>query len=306
MFGSSQVFGGNLSQASVASETSRKQQWIEDKQSCLPVTILQVEQAVRQRGENGGELRFFGEEAGMLLLVGNVESVARQASILEMSVNDTTGRIRARSYLSEAQRQALESLKPGQFVSLFGMVRTAPALHFAAAGVRLVESADEVAYHMIEVAHAALRLMALQKEASKSEFASLPTPTIGATMPVGGVTGAFPATPAKKELEDGSGLSPPKLLEIKKEGGVAVKAEPGTAAAQGGQGRRAFSGAGLRAAIVSYLQREGESRAEGVSMDLICAHLAPTPAADVKESVMQLVGDGEVFSTIDEEHFNIL
>lgn len=304
MFGTSQAFGGNLSQASVTSE-SRRSQWIEDKQTCLPVTILEIEQAVKQRSEYGGELRFFGEEAGMLLLVGNVEGLARQANILEMSLNDTTGRIRARSYLSESQRKGLETLAPGHYVSVFGTVRTAPALHFAAAGVRLVESGDELAYHMIEAAHAALRLMALQKAASKSEFASLPTPTIGATLPMNGagITVGFPETPAKRELEAGSGLSPPKLMGIKSEGGTTVKAEPGTAPSQG---RRAFTGAGLRAAIVAYLQREGESRAEGVSLELIYGHLSPTPKEDVRASVRQLVDDGEVFSTIDEDHYNIL
>merc|ERR1719389_1364418 len=99
--------------------------------------------------------------------------------------------------------------------------------------------------------------MALQKAASKSEFASLPTPTIGATLPVNGAgaTEGFPITPAKRELESGSGLSPPKLVGIKTEGGTTVKAEPGTAPSQG---RRAMSGSGLRAAIVAYLQREGE------------------------------------------------
>jgi hypothetical protein len=305
MFGTSQAFGGNFSQASVASASeARRSQWVEDKQSCLPVSILEIEQAVRQRGEYGGELRFFGEEVGMLLLVANVESLARQANILEMSLNDTTGRIRARSYLSEAQRKEMESLAPGHFVSLFGTVRTAPAFHFAAAGIRLVNSADEISYHMIEVAHAALKLMALQK-AAKTEFASFPTPTIGATLPMGG-NGDI-ATPAKKELEVGSGLSPPKLMTmgIKMEGGAAVKVEP-AAASQGSQGRRAFSGAGLRAAIVAFLQREGESRAEGVSMELICNHLEPTPKKDCVEGVQQLVSDGEVFSTIDEEHFNVL
>jgi len=73
-------------------------------------------------------------------------------------------------------------------------------------------------------------------------------------------------------------------------------------AAQG----KIVSGTGLRAAIVAYLLREGESRAEGVSLEMVCAHLAPTAAADVKGGLNELVSDGEVFSTIDEEHFNVL
>merc|ERR1711956_73606 len=51
-----------------------------------------------------------------------------------------------------------EGLAAGQYVSLFGNVRTAPEFHFAVAGIRPVRTADEVSYHMIEVAHTAMRL----------------------------------------------------------------------------------------------------------------------------------------------------
>merc|ERR1719401_1126118 len=77
---------------------------------------------------------------------------------MEFTVNDATGRIKTRYYITDKQPQALAELMSGQYVSMFGNVRTAPTVHFVATGMRIVTSADEVSYHMIECAHAALKL----------------------------------------------------------------------------------------------------------------------------------------------------
>merc|ERR1719336_2755791 len=99
-----------------------------------------------------------GVEAGMLLMIGVVEAWSRQAMSVEFQLNDGTGRLKARHYLTDGQPRDSEELSAGQYVSVFGNVRTAPELHFAVAGIRAVQSADEIAYHMIEVAHAAIKL----------------------------------------------------------------------------------------------------------------------------------------------------
>merc|ERR1719356_2124454 len=75
-----------------------------------------------------------------------------------MTLNDSTGRLKARYFVSDPQVGELESITAGAYVSVFGSVRTAPAVHLAINGLRLVHSADEVSYHMIEVAHAMLLL----------------------------------------------------------------------------------------------------------------------------------------------------
>merc|ERR1719277_569875 len=122
-----------------------------------------MEVAVAKRLDAGEDLNFFGCEPGVLVLVAVVESVVRQSTGLEMSLNDATGRIKARYFVTDPQPGELERIVPGTYVSAFGGVRSAPALHFAVQGLRPVESADEVSYHMIEVAHAMLRLQQPQK-----------------------------------------------------------------------------------------------------------------------------------------------
>merc|ERR1719277_797730 len=123
-----------------------------------------MEVAVAKRLDAGEDISFYGCEPGALILVAVVESVVRQSTGLEMTLNDATGRIKARYFVTDPQPGHLESIVPGRYISAFGGVRSAPAMHFAINGLRLVESADEVSYHMIEAAYAALRLQHGPKE----------------------------------------------------------------------------------------------------------------------------------------------
>merc|ERR1719251_153341 len=83
----------------------------EVKETCLPVTIRAVEVALGKRGETGEDLRFYGvAEPQMVLVVAAVESVARQAASLEVSLNDATGRIKGRWFLADPQDGELEQI----------------------------------------------------------------------------------------------------------------------------------------------------------------------------------------------------
>merc|ERR1712166_92807 len=108
---------------------------------------------------DGGELRIHGEEPSMLVLVGQVESLVKQAASMEFTLNDSTGRIKARHFFPNSEpRPELERLESGSYVSVVASVRTAPTLHLGVQFITIVQSADEISYHMIESAHAALKL----------------------------------------------------------------------------------------------------------------------------------------------------
>merc|ERR1719384_1606354 len=102
----------------------------------------------------------------MILVVAVVESVARQAASLEVTLNDATGRMKGRWFVTDPQEGELDRIVPGSYVSAFGEVRASPVQHLALKGMRPVDSADEVSYHMIEVAHCALQL---QRGKAKTE-----------------------------------------------------------------------------------------------------------------------------------------
>lgn len=275
MFGGVQSFGGSSpafgssagfpSQPIVAAQDAAQKPRQEEKQTCLPVTVRMIEAAVERRGESGEEgLRFHGTEHGVLILVGLVEACVRQSASAEFTVSDGTGRIKARYYSGGD----LEDVGPGRYVSMFGQIRMAPVVHFAVAGMAAVESADEVSFHMIEVAHAALKL-----GTSKADF----------TTP-----------PPKKPVLRSTGLTEPATT------GVAAVAALETSPPK----TSPMSGKPLRAEILRFLQAEGEVHPEGVGFSAVCAHVEGTPANEVTIALEGLVGEGDIFTTIDDEHFS--
>lgn len=148
-----------------------------DRSSCIPVTLKILQEAVGKKDENpGSELQVHGMEPGMLIVVGTIESLTRQNMSLEFSLNDGTGRMKARYFTSDAQPTDLGNIKEGSYVSVAGNVRTAPSLHFAVTFMRLVDSADEVSHHMIEAAHASLKAKERPPTASSQDIMKAPTP----------------------------------------------------------------------------------------------------------------------------------
>lgn len=274
MFSSTQVFVAGFAQAEPTGAPQEQQQARkgrqEERQTCLPVTVRAIERAVEQRADTGGDLRFHGSEPGVLLLVGLVETMTRQAASIEFSFSDSTGRMKARHYVSGNQGGSLDGLEVGHYVSVFGTVRTAPEVHLAVAGMSIVQTADEVSYHMIEVAYAALKLQRGHAEAT---------------------------TPSKKLSGAEVELSPPKTEKL----AAAVDAKPAVAAS-----KERLSGSGLRKAILRFVKKEGDGKPEGVSFPTVCGHVDSTPADDVSAALEKLVDAGELYTTIDDGHFQCI
>lgn len=148
-----------------SSQEPAKKARTEEKTTCLPVTIRSIEIALQQNAGAGSEVQFYGQEFSMLVLVAQVESVTKQAASWELSLNDATGRIKARYYVADDLGPT--EVVPRQYISTFGHVRTQPTTHFAMTGMQAIESANEISFHMIESAHAALKLQRAQTEPGK-------------------------------------------------------------------------------------------------------------------------------------------
>ena len=67
-----------------------------------------------------------------------------------------------------------------------------------------------------------------------------------------------------------------------------------------------LSGNALCAAVLAFIEMEGEGRPKGVSFVAICNHVDPSPSDDVSAALVCLVADGNLFTTIDEGHFQCL
>jgi replication factor A2 len=265
--GSSQLFG--VSQGAGIAGAPRK----EDQHSCLPATVRLVEASLEECPP-GGEPRFHGREVGQLILVGVVESLLRTANSIEFTLNDASGRLQVRHYFTGDASDASSKLQNGRYAGVVGNVRTSPVHHFGASGLWHVESADEVCYHMLEVAHAALKLRQCEQKVSNtpeskqtSRLVEAPSTLDAATLPW--------ATPMKGEAPQPGGAAPPE-------------------------------GNALKEAVKDFVQREGAGREEGVALAEITGGVGGAVPESVRRAIEALVAEGEIYQTVDEEHFQVL
>merc|ERR1719265_2350201 len=91
----------------------------------------------------------------MIVVVGAIEELNRQQASMEFVLNDSTGRMKARFFYPSDLK--LDGVQNGTYVSAVGVLKIQPTVHFSLVALHPVQSADQISYHMIEVAHASLR-----------------------------------------------------------------------------------------------------------------------------------------------------
>jgi len=278
MFGSSQNFGATQD---AATPVKAKRQ--EEKATVLPVTVRMLESAVESRTDESADVLIHGSEAGMVHLVGVVEGLVQQTAMLEFQLNDASGRVKVRQYFTgDSAGKGIDGLTSGCYVSVIGNLRTSPAMHVSAMNVRKVTSPDEISYHMIEVAHSTLRLRA-------------PASAGGVSMGglgLGASVKADPGTPSPMKIgEKASTISP---MKVDAPAPVALDMQPAASV-------------DIRGSVLKVLEQEKESAGDqGLGLASVLAKLAHCKASQVKEILQGLVDEGEVFTTIDDEHYALI
>jgi replication factor A2 len=248
----------------------------EEKQSCLPVTVRAIEVAAAGKSD---EIQIHGTEPSMLILVGVVENKAEQAACTEFILNDGTGRIRVK-YFASGSENPFTGIEAGGYVCLAAQLRTSPEPHLSVQQARAVRTADEISYHMIECAHAMLKLR--------------------------NGTAADVSTPEKKKIsstpEADLKISPPKV-----ESNVSVMTQSQTLTMEPvqSQGAQALKEDALRAAILKHLQ-ERQDTPEGTSLDQLHAKFSLNAATEIDRIMQALSESGDAYNTIDDNHFAII
>merc|ERR1711865_39229 len=268
--------------AGTQNATPQKTKRQEEKQSCIPVTARIIETAVQNM--EGGELHIHGEQPSMVLLVGQVESLVKQAASLEFTLNDSTGRVKARHFFpNQEARPEFDKLQNGSYVSVVANVRTAPTVHLGVQFMTLVQSADEISYHMIEAAHAAVKLQQTTKDPA----------TPAAKRPV-----ASPMTVGSQ----GPSWSPDVAMSPAKEVKETVNVVPVPMSFTAAKVK--LAGDELKNAIIEILRKDGPASGEsGVGLAQVGAGLEATPLDDIKGCLTGLLDEGDVYTTIDDDHF---
>jgi replication factor A2 len=270
MFSSSLAFGGyGASQGDVAMGTSTQMDKAPEKEILLPVTVKMVDAAVTASGNNESELRIDGKTVNTILIVGCVQDLSKQQTAIEFSVNDSSGKMRARYFFTREMEQVLEKVENGVYVSIVGIPKVKPTAHVSVLTMRPVQSPDEISYHEIHVAYASLKskkkpTMSMSGESAFSKVASSPP---RAETPVDTVV-----TPMRRN--EPMSVTPPKH-----EGP-------------------------LRERITKFLaEPQHQQDPSGVSMSKLCASFGDSKAEDVKASMNELLDEGMVYTTIDDDHF---
>jgi len=153
--------------------------------------------------------------------------------------------------------------------------------------LREVTSADEISYHMIEVALATLRLRSPELGGGVS--------MAGLGLSAGVSSGAGTPSPAKR-VETGS---TPMKVEAPVPSQLFTSEKPTAAVVS----------TDIRTSILTVLRQEQDNgSAEGLGLSNVIAKLAhcKAPAGKVQEMLQELVTEGEVFTTIDDDHFAVL
>mmetsp|Transcript_26168 Transcript_26168/g.47801 ORF Transcript_26168/g.47801 Transcript_26168/m.47801 type:complete len:320 (-) Transcript_26168:88-1047(-) len=164
----SQSFG--LTNSLPATQAAAKPARQEEVETCMPATVRMAQEAAMGPVSEAKNVFVHGKEVGVMLLVGMVEEIAKQGSSMEFSINDGSGRMKVKYYVTTELPADLASLQVGDYIKAVGSVRAAPSPHLSAVVLKKVASYDEVSYHLIEVAYAALKMQ-------RSGQFKVPTPT---------------------------------------------------------------------------------------------------------------------------------
>jgi hypothetical protein len=248
------------------------------------VTVRILQDAVARHSDSQ-EVLIHGTDASIVHLVGAVEGLVKQSAMLEFQINDASGRMKVRFYAPGDRSLDVPGLAEGRYVSVVGNLRTSPAAHVSAMSLQPVASPDEVSFHMIEVAHAALRLRNPTKTSPTAVTPVKQSTSLG--FGNGGAGEVSKMTPAKIEAP-----------------AFSLDAAPAAAPAAAPTALKTD----LRTAVLDLLREVGESQ-EGISMAALIAKLpatTDTSSSKVKDLLSSLVEEGDVFTTIDDDHFALL
>ncbi|CAE7406516.1 RPA2B [Symbiodinium natans] len=126
-------------------------------QTLTPVTIRMLLDAVSSSAQLGPDGAFCvngGRELQMLTVVACVEGIRNQQMGISLTLNDGTGRISCNMYSDSDPASAGPEFQDGDYIRVFGQLRQWDQQEgITAHRIVKVESANEIAYHTIEVAH---------------------------------------------------------------------------------------------------------------------------------------------------------
>jgi len=302
MFSDSKAFTSSLGLGSQLSQGSpAKKARTEDAQVCLPVTARMLHDAVVSTDSKGAFLSE-GREDSMLVMVGMVEGLTASTASLEftlamgpamdvvrpqfaaagileqiepllMQSTDVGNKIKVRKYIMDASKAGTTPAN-GQFVVVTGLMRPTPELHLSAQFMHIIEDTKRISFHMLEAAHSLLRIT---RGASSKDL-----------RPVASPQAAF--------------SSPPKQVALR-EPMVHAQASPNSSASLAAD-QAATSTSGLRESVLAALRASAAAGSvEGLTVAELLQKIPSATEADTQKLLAVLKDEGEVYNTMDDDHY---
>ncbi|CAM9377411.1 unnamed protein product [Phaeothamnion confervicola] len=266
-----------------------------EKQTIIPLTIRMIVNAKQDQPD--GKFMVDNCELQQVKIVGFIRDVVAMSTNSSYIVEDGTGLLDCRMFHdsdeSEQEVERRDALVQHTFVRVYGSVRffdgkasdAYGTMHMTVNNIRPIEDTNELTYHALEVIYVHLLHTRGPLNAPAGGAAA------GGGFAVGG--GGF-------GMGGGGGFRQPQFGGSPQQqsfngGGM------GMGIGGGGDGMMAFT-AKQQMVVECFTGGGGET---GISIQTAVQQLGPrgVTAAEVREIVGQLAGEGHLYSTTDEEHF---
>lgn len=271
--GASQFEGGFMpSPVGMAegSSPAAKQAGQKKNETMTPLTVRQLHTAI----EGGMDPPIVdGEELNQLTIIGKVTGVNPTSTMTIYKLDDGTGVVEVRLWNDTDENAEEASVAPvaeGSYVRVYGNLRSFQGkTNVVAFSVRPVTDFNEVTYHSLE---------AIFVHLGRVKAMSAPPP----------------ATPM-------TGVAPGYNNTTPTAGGNNMGAYSGGAPA----GNAANGGESLQSKLIALFESpHATSTDAGMSMeDVFATFQSNYPAATIRQSIENLVSEGHLYSTIDDNHF---
>jgi replication factor A2 len=202
-------------------------------------------------------------------IVGCVTELNKQQTAVEFHVNDASGKLRARYYFQQEMQQIIDKVENGVYVSIVGIVKMKPAPHVSVLTMRPVQSPDEISYHEIHVAYASLKSKKKTSTSGESAFSKVDQVS----------------SPPRAEAVVQTVVTPMR------------RNEPVMATPPKNEGP-------LKERISKFLaDPKFQENQEGVSIKTLNQSFSDSKAEDIKASIAELLDEGMLYTTIDDDHY---
>jgi hypothetical protein len=199
--------------------------------------------------------------------------VLEQIEPLLMQSADSSNKIKVRKYITDASKAGAVP-ENGQFVVVTGLMRPSPELHLSAQFMHLVQDSKRISFHMLEAAHSVLRF-----------------------------TRGTPAKDLRPVASPQAAFSSPPKQAATSEPMAQIQSSPNSSS-KPATNQASTSVVGLRDSVLDALRASAAAgNVEGLTVGGLVQKIPGATEAETQKLLTVLKDEGEVYNTMDDDHY---